>query len=146
MSERVEVTHILPYAPERVFWRYVDHESWTWWANLGRVTLSRVGSEHRDGEGALRRISNLGSLVVVEEEVVAFEPLSLMRYRLLDHPAAPLTDHEGEVRFRPAGQGTEVTWACRYRPSATAVAPVLRAGLKRLFTRTLGRLERHGLW
>lgn len=141
----VRVERRLPYELERVWSRYTDHESWTFWAGLGRVRLLQRGVDNRNGVGAVRRIENLGGLVAVDEEITAFEPPHLLGYRLLPGPH-PIHEHEGQVRFERDGSGTHVVWSCRFRPGKPWLRAPTEAIVRRVFTQGLRNLERRALW
>lgn len=134
----IEVERSFSQPAERVFRRYTDHEGWSEWAGLGRVRLVREGSPDRNGVGAVRAFALTPGL---REEVVRFEPSSVMAYRVTAGPM-PFDQHHGEVRFEPEGSGTRLIWQISLRPLLPGVGWVLERGLTLLFRRMLGRLAR----
>ena len=139
--QQVEVVRRLDAPPARVFSRYTDHRGWTDWAGLGRVTLDRVGTPTPDGVGCVRKITTAGFSVY--EEVTHFEPDRRMVYRLV-RGAVPIRNHEGEVLFEPDGDGTRVTWRCRFDSMIPGLGGLLRRGIARMFGDVLDRLARRG--
>jgi len=135
---RIEVDRLFPHPVERVFRRYTDHAGWTDWAGLGRVYLTRDGSPDPNGVGAVRAFSSTPGL---REEVVRFEPPSLMEYRVIQGPV-PMRDHLGEVRFTPEGSGTRLTWRVSFRSGIPGLGWLLERGLTLLFRRMLASLAR----
>jgi len=94
----------------------------------------------------------------LREEVVRFEPPSLMEYRVIQGPV-PMDQHHGEVRFvpeesghdggdpllnapGPAGHGTRVTWRVSFRSRVPGLGWLLERGLTVMFGRMLGSLAR----
>lgn len=136
--EVITVERVVDHPIEEVFARYTDHAGWSRWAGVGPVRLVREGSPERDGVGAVRAFALSPG---VREEVVRFEPSSRMDYRVVGGPV-PVADHLGEVLFEPEGRGTKITWRVSFRPTLPGAGPALRLGLRVLFRRILGRLER----
>ncbi|MBI4510343.1 MAG: SRPBCC family protein [Deltaproteobacteria bacterium] len=136
--QRVEVHHIIRAPIEATWSSYTDHQSWTRWAGLGKVTLDRAGEPAPNGTGCVRVINTAGVRTI--EEVVAFEPPRRMTYRLIG--GIPVRDHLGEVRFDPRGDETLVTWRCQFKSKIPGMGPILELVLTRIFHRTLGRLAR----
>jgi uncharacterized protein YndB with AHSA1/START domain len=135
---RIEVDRLFPHRVERVFHRYTNHRGWTDWAGLGRVYLTREGSPEPNGVGAVRAFSSTPGL---REEVTAFEPPSLMEYRVIQGPV-PMRDHHGEVRFTPEGSGTRLTWRVTFLSTVPGLGWLLERGLTLLFRRMLASLAR----
>ena len=140
--QRVEVHARVP-APAEVVWdRYTDHRSWTDWAGMGTVTLDREGVPPPNGVGCVRVISNGG--MKVYEEVVAFERPRRMTYRVV-RGGIPIRDHLGEVVFEPAGDGTQITWRCRFESRIPGLGLPFRLLITVLFRNALRGLTRRGL-
>ena len=135
---RVEVDRLFPHPVDRVFLRYTDHAGWTDWAGVGRVYLTRDGSPDPNGKGAVRAFSSSPGL---REEVVRFEPPSLMEYRVIQGPV-PMRDHLGEVRFTPEGSGTRLSWRVTFRSAIPGLGWLLERGFTVLFRRMLAGLAR----
>lgn len=135
----VEVERVFSVSRERVWERFTDHAGWTRWAGAGRVHLAAEGTDHRDGVGCIRVITNPG--IAVREEVTAFEPHERMEYRLLDNPG--VRDHQAEVVFEDLGNDrTRVTWRCRFEPKIPGMSLPAKHGVAFFFARVLRRLER----
>jgi uncharacterized protein YndB with AHSA1/START domain len=139
---RIEVQRTINAPRERVWARYTDHRSWPQWTGLGpmQVTLSPEGTPMPDGVGCVRVVRGLG-MEIVAEEVLVFEPPACMVYRIV-RGGGPIRDHEGEVRMEAQGDGTLVTWRCRFEGSLPGVAPILRVALTGVFRRVLAGLAR----
>lgn len=132
------MSRVVPHPVGRVWERYTDHEGWSTWAGLGRVRLVKTGAKDRDGVGAVRAFSSSPGLL---EEVVAFEPPSLMQYRVTQGPL-PFDRHLGEVMFDAVDGGTRVTWRVTFRCRVPGLGWAMELGLAALFRRVLGSLER----
>ena len=137
--QHVEVHEHIAVPIERVWARYTDHVSWTEWARMGRVRLTREGVPPPNGVGAVRAISSAG--VTVEEEVLSWEPPHRMTYRIV-RGGLPITDHRGEVVFASRNGGTDVTWRCQFNSRVPGLGGVFRACITNLFRRALRRLAR----
>jgi hypothetical protein len=139
----VEASRVFPCGARQLFQRYTDHEGWTEWAGVGRVTLVRDGVPERNGVGATRAFALQPGL---REQVTVFEPpvddrsAGKMEYRIIAGPL-PLADHRGEALFVPDGAGTRLTWRASFRMFPGAGWIAARA-LDILFARMLRRLER----
>jgi uncharacterized protein YndB with AHSA1/START domain len=96
--------------PERTFATVTDHEGMPAWVPA-KVRLVKQGAPDRNGLGAVRRVSARG--LVVQEEVVRWEPPRAMDYRVIG--LSPLRDHLGEMRFSPDGAGTLLDYRIRFR-------------------------------
>jgi uncharacterized protein YndB with AHSA1/START domain len=138
-AEQIVVSRTFRAPRDRVWALYTDHAGWTKWAGLGRVTLEREGTSERDGVGCIRAFHTGGP--PTREEVVDFEPPRRMAYTLLS--GAPIRDHRGEVLFEELGTVTVVTWQCRFGAPVPFAGPLLAAGIRFVFERTLRRLDRH---
>ena len=138
--QHVEVTRRIAAPPEAVFEVATDHARYRHWAGFPSSRLETEGSPDRNGVGAVRV---LGPAV---EEVLEFEPPKRMAYRLVR--GAPLANHRGEMTFEPDGDGTLVTWRCRFDSKVPGLGFLLRAGITRMFRRALAgldqRLTSHG--
>lgn len=138
----VEVKQVIAAPPEVVWDRYTDYCSWTDWAGLGTVTLEREGRDHRNGVGCVRAVSTGG--VRVFEEVLSFDPPRSMTYQVV-RGGIPIKDHLGEVVFTSHGQGTLVTWRCRFNSKIPGLGGLFRLIVTVVFRRTLNALARQRL-
>lgn len=134
----VVVSRVIARPIERVWARYTEHEGWSTWAGLGRVKLVRAGAPERDGVGAVRAFSRSPGLL---EEVVAFEPPTLMQYRVTRGPL-PLDRHLGEVTLDAVDGGTRVTWRASFRCRLPGLGWAMERGMAALFRRILAALDR----
>lgn len=118
----------------------VDHEAMSSWGPGLAVTLTREGSQERNGVGAVRRIAAPGPAPAIVEEVTECRPY-VLGYRAL--AGVPFRDYSGRVELRDLGGRTEVTWALTAR---TRVAPerLALAGVARALLATFARSLRRG--
>jgi len=124
-------------SPERI-WQFVrEHERMKEWTGLD-ARLLRPGVTDRNGVGAVRRLSILGS--GAEEEIVEFVPNERYVYRLLS--GAPIRNHRGTVLLVPQGSSTRVRWAVRFEGAVPGTGAALAAVLGRIFRASLVRLKR----
>ena len=126
-------------APRQVVWDMLtDHQRLPEWTPLKRVTLDKEGTDHRDGVGAVRRMSGAGPTIL--EEVLAFDPPSSYEYTL--RAGAPIRDHRGTVTFSDAGGGTDVTWTVRFRPVVPGIGWLVELALKQALSGLLKNASR----
>lgn len=135
---QIEVSELVPAAPEEVFARYTDHQGWVDWAGVKEVVLRQQGHPAPNGLGAIRVIRQSG--MAIEEEITGFDPPKRMAYRLV--AGAPIRDHSGEVRFDREGAGTRVTWKVEFRPLVPGTGGLIRRVLERGLRDTLARLAK----
>ena len=127
-TRRVERT-VLIGAPVQTTWDAIaDQESMPAWLGLGSVRRTADGAPDRDGRGSERVLKLPG--VSITEQVVAYEPLSSYRYRVIK--GSPFVCHQGEIRLRADGDGTELTWIIRFRPKVPGTGSLLAFALSRL--------------
>jgi uncharacterized protein YndB with AHSA1/START domain len=136
--QHVEVTQRVAAPREAVFDVLADLPRWTRWAGLGRVTLEREGRDTPCGPGAIRVFTNYG--FAGREEILSLERPATMTYTLLS--GMPVRDHLAEVHCTEDGDGTLVTWRCRFEATVPGLGPVLQLFVRWIFTRTLRRLAR----
>jgi uncharacterized protein YndB with AHSA1/START domain len=138
--EHVEVERHFDARPEDVFAVYSDHAGWSAWAGFRRSWLEKEGSPDRNGVGAVRGFGSGG--VRVFEEVREFEPPRRMTYAVV-RGGLPMKNHLGEVLFAPEGDGTRVTWRCRFESRVPGLGWVQRLIVRRVFRTALDGLARH---
>ena len=97
------------------------------------------GTPDRNGTGAVRAFGS--GPVTAFEEVLEFEPPKRMTYRVVK--GAPMKNHHGEVLFEPEGEGTRVTWRCRFDPKIPGMGWILGILVKRTFRTALDGLAAH---
>ena len=105
----VTATATVPKSPEHVWSVLSDHEGMSGWAPGLKVTLENEGGTERNGLGAVRRISAPGPMPAIVEEVVAFQPPSLLSYRA--KAGVPFKNYGGTVTLTPAGNGTKIDYS-----------------------------------
>jgi uncharacterized protein YndB with AHSA1/START domain len=137
--QEVVVRKRIDAARQAVWDVYTDHVSWSRWAGIGAVRLTREGRPVRDGVGCIREIRSGG--VAVEEEVIGFEPPQLLTYRVI-RGGLPIKNHLGEVRFADSGGATSIEWRCRFDSRVPGVGFVWKAIITGVFRRVLAGLAR----
>lgn len=138
--QRVEVVRHFDAAPEEVWAVYTDHAGWNAWAGFSRSWLEKEGAPDRNGVGAVRGFASGG--VRVFEQVHEFEPPKRMTYAVVSG-GLPMKDHLGEVILEPEGDGTRVTWRCRFDSRIPGLGGLQRRIVERVFRRALEGLARH---
>lgn len=120
-------------------WEIVSrHEGAPDWMPVREVVRRRRGHPLADGVGALRTVRGGG--LVVEEQIVAFEPERRLAWRLLR--GAPVREHEAEITLEPTATGTRVCWRVRFRPRIPGTGRLLARGLASAIERALDGLQR----
>lgn len=129
-NQCVEVSTVVPAVPERVFALMADHEGLSNWSGLGTFKQTRPGFTEASGVGAEYVVkSPLGTL---REQMIAFEPNRLKRYRIIE--GSPFVGYIGEVHFAAEGgngENTQVTWIVRFRSRIPGLGPLLRFAVRR---------------
>lgn len=127
-------------APPDVVWRTItDHARIPEWVPVRECVVTRPGTPHPNGLGAVRRIT--AAATAIEEEVILWDPPRRYDYRLTR--GAPLRDHRGHVFVTPDGKGTRVQWTVRFRPLVPGTGGAIRLALQRAFDHALRNLKRH---
>ena len=137
---QVEVVRCFPAPPQSVWDVYTDHANWSAWAGIPKSRLATEGSPDRNGTGAVRVLGQ--GPASAHEEVLEFEPPKRMTYRVVKGPL-PMKNHLGEVMFEPDGDGTRVTWRCRFDSRVPGLGWPMRALVTRIFRNALEGLARH---
>lgn len=132
-DQHVEATVQIDAPVAKVWEALRDHEAMSEWTGFDHVQLLRKGDADPAGVGAERLMS--GSLGVVVEHVVGFEPEGELRYRAIE--GAPFDYHRGEITVSEHGGGTEVRWRIGFRTRARGVCALMRVGLRRVLERGL---------
>jgi catechol 2,3-dioxygenase-like lactoylglutathione lyase family enzyme len=91
-----------------------DHEGMVAWSGFNPITVIRAGHPTPNGYGSERRMQGPPGIGVVVEQVVTEQAPHLLRYRVLK--GSPFICHQGEVRLRHSGAGTQLDWNIRFRP------------------------------
>lgn len=141
--QHVEVTRRFDASPEDVWRVYTDHAGWKDWAGFDRSWLETEGKDDPNGVGCLRGFAN--GPIAVFEEVLEFEPVRRMTYRVV-RGGLPMKDHLGEVTLSPDGEGTLLTWRCRFdsRWPIPGFAAAMRFIVERVFRTGLAGLAKRG--
>lgn len=134
----VEIQRFFQAPVDKVWERYTDHRAWARYMGAVQVTLQPEGVPAPNGVGCVRVISR-GGRELVAEEVTAFEPPVRMAYRIA-RGGWPIRNHEGEVYFSAAGDGTRVTWRCRFDSAVPGLGPLMRIGIGGFFRFLLSRV------
>jgi uncharacterized protein YndB with AHSA1/START domain len=128
-------------APVEEVWRvYTDHAGWSAWAGFSKSWLETEGRTDRNGAGAVRGFSS-GRLTVFEE-ILEFDPPKRMTYRVMKG-GPPMKNHHGEVLCQPEGDGTLVTWRCRFDSKIPGMGWLMRLFVTRVFRTALDGLAAH---
>lgn len=127
-------------APVGEVWdRYTDHSDWKNWAGFSKSWLEKEGSPDRNGVGCVRGFGSNG--VNVFEEVVEWEPKTRFAYRIV-RGGLPMKGHYGEVFFAPEGEGTRVTWRCRFESKIPGLGWIMRLFVQNIFRGALDGLAK----
>jgi len=136
----VEVTRTFSAKPEQVWKVYTDHAGWSAWSGMTHSSLEVQGKPHKNGTGAVRCLGSRGMNIF--EEILDFEPPRRMTYRVVKERLG-MKNHLGEVLFEPSGNGTKITWRCRFDSKIPGLGPVMRVLITRVFRTALDGLARH---
>ena len=98
------------------------------------------GAPDPNGSGAVRVFGN--GPVKVFEEIRDFEPPKRMSYSVVKG-GLPMKNHLGEVVFEPDGDGTLVSWRCRFDSRIPGLGGLMRGVVTRVFRQALEGLSRH---
>jgi uncharacterized protein YndB with AHSA1/START domain len=124
----VEVDADFTAPPERVFDHLSEHENLA--AVFGaKITRLADGTDgHRNGVGSRRRLVVGPGVPPFEETVTAFEPYSLIEYRITE--GSPMKDHVGIMRFSPNPDGgTHLNYRIRLQSSIPGLALIVKTQL-----------------
>lgn len=138
--EHVEVTRRFSATPEQVWKVYTDHAGWKSWAGVTHSSLDVEGKPDKNGTGAVRCLGTYG--LNAHEEILDFDPPTRMTYRVVKGGLG-MKNHLGEVVFEPAGNGTRITWHCRFDSRIPGFGRLMRPFITRVFRNILDGLARH---
>jgi len=138
--QSVEVTRTISATPERVWNVYTDHANWKAWSGVSHSSLHVVGKPDRNGTGAVRRLGTYRMYAL--EEILEFDPPRRMTYRVIKGGLG-IRNHLGEVLFAPTGNGTQITWRCRFDTKVPGFGRIMHGIVTRVFSDALDGLERH---
>jgi uncharacterized protein YndB with AHSA1/START domain len=137
--QHVEVTRRFRAPVGDVWDRYTDHADWKHWAGFTNSWLEEEGTPERNGIGCVRGFGSNG--VNVFEEVVEWDPKRRFAYKIV-RGGLPMKDHYGEVMFAADGDGTLVTWRCRFNSKIPGLGGLMRLFITRIFRNGLDGLAR----
>jgi carbon monoxide dehydrogenase subunit G len=120
--------HQVAAPPETVFDVLTDHRRYTEITPLRKAELEREGEPAPNGLGAIRVLSAVPG-PPMREEVIGYERPNRFSYKILS--GLPVRDHVGTVELKPAGGGTELTYAVKTTPTIPLSGPVFMAILKK---------------
>lgn len=124
-----------PLAPNSVWDVLTDPEQMRRWTAARAVFIERPGTEATLGTGTIRAIRTW--LGTYREEIVSYDPPSLLQYRVVS--GLPVRDYLGRVKVDPIEGGTRITWSVNYEP-ATFLAPIIPFGTKLVLNGIFRRL------
>jgi carbon monoxide dehydrogenase subunit G len=111
----VRVEEIVDVAREAVFAVLTDHEGFGRFPGIKKCELIRAGDHERNGLGALRRVY-LGGLVVLDEEIVAYDAPASYEYRIRQARPLRMLHELGRVELESLGaHRTKVVWTSTFR-------------------------------
>lgn len=101
------------------------------------IAVLKHGAQ-RGGPGTVRRVGP--PLIGVQETILEVVPNQLIRYHISGN-GGPIRKHEAQMRLRPDGAGTEMSWIMDFETPGL-LAGVLRPALTRLAGFALKRIRR----
>jgi uncharacterized protein YndB with AHSA1/START domain len=137
--QHVEVTRRFRAPAGKVWDVYTDHAGWKNWAGFTKSWLETEGRPDKNGLGCVRGFGSNG--VDVFEEVVEWEPKSRFAYKIV-RGGLPMKNHYGEVMFAADGDGTLVTWRCRFDSGIPGFGWLMRMFIERIFRNGLEGLAK----
>ena len=142
-TDRIEHSLRIDAPVEKVWPTLANHEGMADWSDFKSVARTKDGHGDPNGYGAERRLRGPTGFLV--EQVTAFEPTRLMRYRVTE--GGPIVCHQGEIKITPKGKATVLSWSIRFRPRIPGTGSLLRHVLGKMLKKMLEqklkpRLER----
>lgn len=130
---------------EQVFAWFADHEKFgRIWPGRTRRVQASADPAHPNGLGSVREIRSAG--LIFEETVTAFEPPSLIEYRVTR--GGPIRNHLGRLRFSEVEGGTRLDYTIEFDPkiplTGGLIASVLCTSWHRGVQRAIEDLAREG--
>lgn len=144
--QTVQVSKIVKAPIEDVFEAYTDHERLS---DLPMVISAKVvlpGRTEKNGLGAVRVVN--GGVLVLREEITAFERPHLMEYKIVE--SRPRSRHDlGRVEFAEVPGGTKIVWttvfSVRLPVIGGAADPAFAVLFKTIFRMTLAQVARRAI-
>ena len=137
--QHVEVKRRFHAPVQKVWEKYTDHADWKNWAGFSNSWIETEGHPDRNGIGCIRGFGSNG--VNVYEEVVEWEPTRRFAYKIV-RGGLPMKDHYGETMFEADGDGTLVTWRCRFDSRVPGLGWAMRLFVERIFRTGLDGLAK----
>jgi len=139
--QRVHVAQDFPQPVEEIYSYLSEHENLEplFGAKIKRLNDGTDGT--RNGAGSAREL-RIAPLPPFVETVVEAVPNELIRYRITQ--GGILRDHEGVMRFSPAGQGSHLDYTITFDGKAPGLGPVVKGVLTRNISKSLRRLAERG--
>lgn len=134
----IRADKLIAAEPSRVWELLADHEGLSRWQNFNRVVRRRPGVPDPNGVGAVRTL--YGSRGVMEERIIAFEPMQRLEYEVLK--GAPGSNARGKITISPTGDGgTLVWWRVTMIPYIPGTGWAIKAFLSSALDKSLQRLK-----
>jgi uncharacterized protein YndB with AHSA1/START domain len=124
---------------EKVFEAYANHADWKNWAGFSNSWLEVEGKPDPNGLGCVRGFGSNG--VNVYEEVVEWDPPRRFAYRII-RGGLPMKGHYGESIFEADGDGTLLTWRCRFESKVPGLGWPMQWFVTRIFRNGLDGLAK----
>jgi len=137
---RVEASEIFEVDRSRLWDVYTDHESWKIWTLIPVSKLVEIGSDHKNGVGAVRKVGLPG--IYAYEKVTLFNPCERMEYTVIKG-GLPFKTHHGVVLFEEEEAGCRITWYCTFEAKMAFLAPMMKLITRFIYTSSLKGLKKH---
>ena len=105
---RIRVERTLDMTIDRVFDILADHEGYTRFPGISGAQLLEEGSEEKNGEGALRKLTSGKGFFV--ERITRFERPTRMDYHVESTKPLTIRHDRGEITLSSEGNATKVVW------------------------------------
>jgi hypothetical protein len=127
-------------APPSVAYKLLkDPASWPAWSTFDAAELDKPGVDEPNGVGSVRL--HVRGSVRGYDEVVDLVPNQRFSYHHLR--PLPLRDYRGDVDLEPAGTGTKIVWAVRFRPRYPGTGWIWRLGIRKMLAAMAAGLAEH---
>jgi hypothetical protein len=139
--QRVHVTQDFPQPVDELFAYLSEQENLEPLFGAKVTRLSDGADGTRNGAGASRELK-VGPLPGFVETNVEVVPNELIRYRITR--GGVLKNHEGVMRFAPAGSGSKLDYTIDFDAKAPGIGPLVKAMLTRSISAGLRRYGANG--
>ncbi len=120
--ESIELDIYIHASPQKVWEAISDHEGYASWPGVDEARILKPGREERNGAGASRKVRAKGITFI--EDIVTFEPPSLLEYRVVKCNM-PIRHEIGRMEVIPRGEGAEIYWITTFELALPIVGGVL---------------------